>query len=415
MSNQSDAAVVSVTAAPLSTERSHNLTLLAGLVIAIGLALRSLVQPGWVLNSCDGRAYHALAVSLVSGRGLYLDDPLVMEACLGITPGPSNHYSPGMPLFEAAFVALLGDSGLAVVLPILLLSWAAVFTVWWTTRDLYGDLPALLVAGAVSIEWTGVFFGTWLGYAENMVLLAIVLTVWAILRALRDDRFMPLAGLFAAVGYLSKASIGWFFLVAGLGGVVWRVVYRGWGVLRNRWYVTAMVIFAIPVAIWSLRNVYVFWDGTASGLIDAWQTSRVFSHYIAAALNDPGQLLVGLVGKLPILIVGLGLPLLPFWRSLLAALRRWREEDTLGLWITAGLIVALGWFFAGVTWLNEGSAFIWPDPVRYVAPAQVPLLWLVVRERPLPSTRAWALMYAILAVLLVVMPYLLIGNLPSRD
>ena len=89
--NHSDAEIRSGVHASLRAELGRNLTLLASLVIALGVALRSLVQPEWVLNSCDGRAYHALAVSLVSGRGLYLDDPLVMEACRGITPGPSNH------------------------------------------------------------------------------------------------------------------------------------------------------------------------------------------------------------------------------------------------------------------------------------------------------------------------------------
>jgi 4-amino-4-deoxy-L-arabinose transferase-like glycosyltransferase len=390
------------------------LVLIAATVLAIGLGLRTVVRPEWVLQSCDGRAYHLLAVSWTSGNGFYLDDPFLFQACRGVTSGPSNHYSPGMPVVEGLFVLALGDTGLAVVLPVLLLSWLAVIVVWLTTRDLYGEPAGLLVAAAVSVEWSGIFFGAWLGYAENLVLIGIVLTLWAVLRGLRDERFMVLAGAFAAIGYLSKASIGWFFLIAGLGGVVWRLWFRGWGVLRSRWYGLAVFVFAVPVVLWSARNLAVFWDGTATGLIGAWQTSQVFADYVARALSDPAGLLIGLVGKLPILLLGL-LPLMPVLGTLRARLARWREEEPLGLLLTAGLVFGLGWFFAAVTWLNEGSSLVWPDPLRYIAPAQVPLLWLVVREKPLPGTRAWLLMYLALGILFVGLSWLQTGNGPPPD
>jgi hypothetical protein len=226
---------------------------------------------------------------------------------------------------------------------------------------------------------------------------------------------MVLAGLFAAVGYLSKASIGWFFLIAGVGGVLWRLRFRGWSVLRSPWYGLAVLVFAVPVVLWSARNLAEFWDGTAAGLIGAWQTSQVFAGYVAAALADPVGLLIGLVGKLPILVLGLAVPLIPVLRTLRARLRRWREEEPLGLLLTAGLVFGLGWFFAAVTWLSESSSLVWPDPLRYTAPAQVPLLWLLVRERPLPPARAWAGMYVAMGVLFVFLTWLQIGNVPPPD
>jgi 4-amino-4-deoxy-L-arabinose transferase-like glycosyltransferase len=396
----------------LSTRR---LTIVAGIAVAIGMGLRGVVSAEWILGGCDGRVYHLLAKSWISGNGFYLDDLHVQLACRAITPGPSNHYSPGMPIIEGLFLWALGDSNLAVVLPVFLLSWGAVLVVWWTTRDLYGEPAGLLVAGAVSIEWSGIYFATWMGYAENLVLIGVVLTLWAVLRALRDERFMILAGLFASVGYLAKASIGWFFLIAGLGGVIWRTWFRGWQVLRSRWYISAAILFAIPVALWSARNLATFWDGSLPGLLGAWQTSQVIATYVANAFADPFGLLLGLVGKLPILVIGLGLPFVPLLPSIRDRWRHWREEEPLGLLMTAGLVFALGWFFAAVTWLNEGSNLVWPDPLRYVAPAQVPLLWLIVREKPLPPARAWLVTYVILIVVLIVMSLLQNPNVPPRD
>ena len=181
-----------------------------------------------MLSTCDGRAYYTLAVSWAHGRGLYIDDPQTVQQCAGhLEIGPSHHFAPALAVIEGTFIGMLGETVTAIVLPLLLISWGAVLVAWWATRNLFGSDAGLLVGAAVSLEWTGVFFGTWHGYSENLVVITFTLTMWAILRALRDDRFLLLAGLFASVGYLSKASMGWFFLLAGAGGLLWRVVYRG--------------------------------------------------------------------------------------------------------------------------------------------------------------------------------------------
>ena len=289
-------------------------------------------------------------------------------------------------------------------------------SVWLTTRNLFGADAALLAAAAVSLEWTGILFGTWKGFSENLVVIALTLTLWAVLRSLRDDRFILAAGVFAAVGYLSKASMGPFFLIAGFAGLAWRLLFRGRRVLLNGWYWAAIGIFAIPVVVWGLRNISLFWDGTPAGLLGAWQTSEVVGRMVQTAIAQPAELLVGLGGKLPILAIGLLLPFAPLLPRLAAsaANRRWRAEDALGLWMTVGLIFFLGWLFAAIFWVNEDTSLLWADPLRYVMAAQVPLLWLIMREGGPYSTRAWSFSLLILALLTLVMPFLLQpGNLLS--
>ena len=298
------------------------------------------------------------------------------------------------------------------MLPLLLISWGTVFVAWWATRDLYGSDAGLLVAAAVSLEWTGIVFGTWFGYSENLVVLTLTLTLWAVLRALRDDRYVVPAGVFAGIGYLSKASIGWFFLIVGLGGLAWRVAFRGWAVLGNRWYWAAIGIFAVPVLAWSLRNVALFWDGSVLGLLDAWQTSEYIARLLADAFREPGLLAAGLIARLPITAFFLLLPFVPLLGGFQASLRRWKEEETFGLWLMTGLIFVLGWFFSAAFWVGEESNIVSAYTTRYVMPAQVPLLWLLVRNRVLVSTWRWALSFLILGVLSMVMPFLVhIGSI----
>lgn len=401
---------------------SSRLRLIAFAALAGGLLLRTfglILNPGAPLVDCDGRASFVMGMSWARGIGLYLDDPKLLELCqlFGLDQlGPAHHFAPGMALIEGTFFVVLGDETLALVVPLLLISWLAVGTVWWTTRDMYDADAALLAAAAVSLEWTGILFGTWKGFSENLVVIALTLTLWAVLRGLRDDRFILAAGVFAGIGYLSKASMGPFFLIAGFAGLAWRLLFRGRSVLTNKWYWAAIAIFAIPVGLWGLRNISLFWDGTALGLLGAWQTSEVVGHMIQTAIGQPAELVVGLAGKLPVLLIGLVLPFVPLLPRLAAAAanRKWRAEDALGLWMTVGLVFFLGWLFAAIFWVNEDTSLLWADPMRYVMAAQIPLLWLIVRDGPPFSTRAWTASFVILLALTLLLPYLLQpGNLLS--
>ena len=393
---------------PLRTPSERRLRLVAFAAIAIGLVIRSvplLRQPEAPLSTCDGRAYYQLAVSLARGDGFVLSDPFLQTACEGhLTLGPSHHFAPGLPIIEAFFVTLFGDGRLALVVPLILLSWLAVAFALWTTNDLYGTDAALLVGAAVSLDWTGSYHGTFLGYSENLVMIVITVTLWAILRAIRSDRFVLFAGMAAGIGYLSKASIGWFFIIAGIGGFIYRLMFRGWGVLRNGWYWAAIGIFALPVALWSYRNLSLFWDGSPVGLIDAWQTSGVISGLVANAFAHPDQLLIGLGGKLPVMAGLLLLPYLPFVDVLWRQLKEWRSEEVFGLWLAIGLIFVLGWFFGAVFWVTDQTSLLWADNVRYVMPASIALLWLIVRGEARPAIWRWSICFLILFVTAMLPP-----------
>src|SRR6478609_5134510 len=126
---------------------SKALRLVAIGAIAVGLIIRSvplLRQPAAPLSTCDGKAYYEMAVSLAQGHGFVITDPFLLTVCEGhLALGPSHHFAPGLPIIEALFVRLFGDGTVALVVPLILLSWLAVAFALWTTNDLYGTDAAL--------------------------------------------------------------------------------------------------------------------------------------------------------------------------------------------------------------------------------------------------------------------------------
>src|SRR5207249_2886917 len=84
------------------------------------------------------------------------------------------------------------------------------------------------------------------------------LTLLGILKSLQSEPYILVAGLGAGLAYLTRSSIGPFFVVAGLAGLAWRFHYQKWRALANGWYLGAIALFAAPVLWWANRNVTTF-------------------------------------------------------------------------------------------------------------------------------------------------------------
>ncbi|HEX2066784.1 MAG TPA: glycosyltransferase family 39 protein [Candidatus Thermoplasmatota archaeon] len=348
---------------------------------------------------CDGGINWNMAVNFAQGRGFYVTDPgpgCSFQAAVG----PSHHFSPLMPLLEAAGSALFGPSRATADLVLFLISAGAVVVAFLCTADLFG-YDAGLVAGALAgWEWTLRFYGTEVGYAESLVFLTLTLTLWAILRSLQQERYIIWAGLFAGLGYLSKASVGWFFLIAGVGGLGWRLWHRGLATFRSQSYRIAIALFAVLFGIWALRNLHLFWDHTATGLLTQWQTSAYNAGVARHAFQHPADLGTALLLKAPLLALA-PLPLLvPLWPNFRQAFRLWRREDVSGIALAALLFFLLGWLFSSAFYLVEGGRWFWLHHIRYVSPVILPLAWLAMGygQQPFSLWRwtlcgAWLLLY----------------------
>ncbi len=368
----------------------------AALVVA-GIALRVLAI-AWFPVASDASEYAFLSDSILRGRGMWLPWGEYWELDAW-TPGPSHHYPPAYPLYLGPFVAALGLSTLAVQVAALAAGLALLVVYHRATASLFGRAKATLFVALLALDPV-LITTTGTGYAENLVTLLFVVTVAAILKSLKSPRWILAAGLAAGIAYLTKSSVGPFFLIAGLAGFAWRFHFVRWRVLRDRWYLAAIGVFGALAGAWAVRNVVWFWDGSPAGLLTAWQTSAWFSRATGAALARPLDLAWILAARLPFFAGLLLLVAGPWWREV-RGLPILRDEEASAMALAVGLTYVLAWLISGVLWVVERTPVFWADLSRYVVIAN-PVVWWMAAKGGDPASPPFRRRFAVAAAVLVV-------------
>lgn len=342
--------------------------------VAVGIALR-VAGAWWTPLGVDAYAYAVMGNQALR-TGSFLMPWGDVHTYL-TAPVPSHHYPPLYPLYLAGAYSLLGFSRAATHAASIASGLAALLVTWLCTRDLYGPRKALVATAIVALSPVYVL-ASGQGYSENLVLLLFVATLWAILRSLEHPWFILPAGILAGLGYLTKSSMGYFFVVAGLGGLAWRLHWRGWRVLRDPAYLSGIAAFGALAAAWAVRNLTLF---------GSWETSRHISEAYRHALAHPLQwgfltlvtfVFYATVGYLVLLA------LLP-WLPRLARTPRLGSEHDSGLWLALGLPLLLTSAIDAALWLQERHFFV--ANLRYIGFVTVPAAWLLLRHLD-PRTRS---------------------------
>ncbi|TLZ59120.1 MAG: hypothetical protein E6K16_07600, partial [Methanobacteriota archaeon] len=368
-----------------------------GLVVA-GIALRVLAITRFSV-SADAAEYAVLGRSILHGHGMWLPWGEAWDYNAW-TPAPSHHYPPAYPAYLVPFLAAFGFSTVAIQVAAFVASLALFAVFFIATRDLFGRekatwFAALLALDPILITTTG------MGYAENLVTLLFVVTVAAILKSLKTPKWILVAGLAAGLAYLTKSSVGPFFLIAGIAGFAWRFRFVRWAVFKDRAYLAGIGIFAVFAGGWALRNLSLFWDGSPAGLLTSWQTSAWFSRATAATLAHPADYLWILAVRIPFFA---GLFLLvagPWWREI-RGLPFLKDEAASALGLAAGLTYILAWLISGSLWVLERGPVFWADMSRYVVAAN-PIVWWMAAKGSDPRSRSFRRKVAVAAAVLLVM------------
>ncbi len=282
----------------------------------------------------------------------------------------SHHYPPLYPLFLAGFFSVLGFNQGAAHVASIVSSLGAMLVTYLCSRDLYGHRKGLVATAVVAVSPLLVQ-NTGQGYSENLVLLLFVATLWAILKSLERPWFIVPAGILAGLGYLTKSTMGPFFIIAGLGGLAWRLRWKGWKVLRDPAYLTAIACFGTLVALWAARNILLF---------ESWDTSFHITNAYRTALAHPLQwgylFLVTLVFYATVgYLVYLAMLA---WLPKLVKIPKLASEHDSGLWLAVGLPLLLTAAIGACLWLIEKEFFL--NNVRYIAFVTVPAVWLITRH-----------------------------------
>jgi len=276
------------------------------------------------------------------------------------------------PAYLAVFYSAFGVGVAATKTAAVAASVLAIWVGYATTRNLFDRTKGLVVAALVSLDVT-LLRANYHNYAEPFLLLLIVPAFWALLKGLKDSRYMLAFGFFAGLFYLSKTIIGWSFLVVGAAALlVWR-----WYHVRGRlwrdphWFGGVAILLAFV----GIREAIV----EASG-------RTVETHGLGYGLGQPDLFLPILAAKLPFLVLLLavwgGYWLPELWR----ALRRRREPEMGILWLSIAGVAGATWVLISVIALTEPhNPLFWQDNLRYTSILAVPIMWLAFRETDLRS------------------------------
>lgn len=342
-------------------------------LIVLGVAVRCLafLHP---LVTWDPAWYMTMARTLL----------LEGEFTIPWTPEPdyTQHYPPAFPAYIAAFNAVLGFRVWVAQLASLVAALFLLAATFYCTRDLYGRSRAFGVTAIVA-TFPFLIYNDARVQTETIVVAFYALTIWGILKSLDKPKYIVVAGVFAALGYLTKSSMGPFFVLAGLGGLAWRFYYVRWRVFTDRYYLLAAALFAATVFMWAGRNVLRHgWPN--------WETqpyaSRVIREMFASG-DWPMVLLASLLWSFCIV----GVFAFPFLGEVRESFRRIREERTSALWLAIVTPVLVAVFFVA-GFAHDGGTLKGGTAFRYVVAPLVPVLWLGMRvldldqaERPPPT------------------------------
>jgi hypothetical protein len=328
----------------------------------------------------DGLLYQQMGQSFLLNREFIVD---------GLY---THHFGPIYPLYLSMFYVFLPvHLGTQVAVEVIFA--LSVVVVFASTKKLYRIMPGL-ISTALIVTIPTYVFSTSRNYSEPMVLILYTLTIYFILESLQSGKAnrIILAGLFAALGFLTKSSLGYFFIITGIVGFLWRFYYMKWRVFKNKHYLIAVLVFLALVLAWTARNLSLFWDGTFSNLFVASQPSQYLNDAVVHSFTkDLGSFFVQF-WFFAVLSAFFLLPyiwlLAPYIKN---AFNRIRDERVSCLLLSITLPLLIGLFMGAIDFVYENEwmpnywityypvsqvRYLTFTLIRYFFIAIVPLTWL---------------------------------------
>jgi hypothetical protein len=151
-----------------------------------------------------------------------------------------------------------------------------------------------------------------------------------------------------------------------------------WRVVKDQYYLIAILVFASIVGIWSMRNIYRFWDGSFQDIIIAWQTDQHLSRCIVIALERPGRLILVASVKILWLVIMLSPWIFLTGSQLLRIRKHLQDERVSGIAISFLIPLVISGIICAIFSIGEGfehnPVLNW-DNNRYILVSVIPLLW----------------------------------------
>jgi hypothetical protein len=328
----------------------------------------------------DGLLYQQMGQSFLQNHEFIIDGKY------------TQHLGPIYPMYLSMFYAFLPvQLGTKVAVEVIFA--LSVIVVFAVTRKLYGSSPALITTALVATFPT-YLFSVSRNYSEPLMLIMYTLTIYFIIESLKPEKANRIifAGLCAGIGFLTKSGIGYFFLITGVAGFLWRFYYMKWRVFKNKNYMIAVAVFLIIVLTWTVRNLYLFWDGTLPNFFVASQSSDYFyTAVIHSFTKDFGSFFVQFWFSVALTSLFMLSYLWIFFDYAKKAVSRIRDERTSCLLLAIALPLLITWVIGAIyfvyenEWMADYLITYYPVSqvrylvftlIRYCFIVLVPLSWL---------------------------------------
>lgn len=314
----------------------------------------------------------------------------------------SGYWPPLYPILLSPLVKLFGAQWTTLGLGSFLMSALLTAATFFTTRDIMGRTRAFAAMALVAVS-PAFMSSDARGMSESLIALTVVLTMWALLKGIDRPVWLAPALGFGFLAYMSKANLGIPFVLAGLVAfALWIGYARGWRRTFGNpmWAASGLVALGILGAFAMARTGRL--GGIGVGVIEP--VTRAISHPLWVPF---------LFLKIAFAVAFLFVVTLPFSLHVRKALpsldpRRNPKEGT--LWLATMLpLLATGIFTASFLITEKrgplqfenvvagfGESFVQGfieltatiallidfDNVRYLTPAIVPALWLLLPHVP---------------------------------
>ena len=328
------------------------------ILICIGIVLR--IGMLWArLPVYDGTTYMAVGHSLSQNHAFI--EPWGEFTSWDASEPAYSKVAPLFPTYLAVFYKLFGFSIPVTQLANLILSMLCLFIIYLTTRDLFGHQKGLVVTAVMAFVSTLVW-ATGASHTENLLMLVFTLLIWALLKSLKESRYVILMGVFLAFFYLIKShSLDILsVIICFMCFVAWRYLYEGATIFRDKNYLLGFGAFFGIAGTWALRNYLRLGD---YGSVSSGNNSLFLS----------SDLLVNLLWTIIMVVVCFVVYWLP---ELKKSLGKIKIEDYNILWL-----VAIGYTL--LVWISTSgveAVHLQGQGLRYIFPVFIVILWLVLKE-----------------------------------
>jgi 4-amino-4-deoxy-L-arabinose transferase-like glycosyltransferase len=203
--------------------------------IVLGVALR-VIAVLFDTPRFDGAFYSTLGFNLID-QGDYVT----------LSGLKTYNFSLTYPAYLAMFYGLIGYSIGVTQVASYICSLLAILITYLTTKNLFDHRAGLIAAAVISLT-SALIVVTGKNYVENIVLVFFVPTIWAMIKGLKDSRYIPVAAFFAGLTYYTKTDVGLYVALGGLGAfAIWRFTYMRWLMLKDKYYWLAFLIVVVMV------------------------------------------------------------------------------------------------------------------------------------------------------------------------